>query len=98
MRNKIVVFQLILQKIDGCIFIIFGEKASTKIPLRKTSRLRKKATLTCLYETMYFELDDYPPYSDERSDISEKQINRNLRCIHGCTNCVRHTDLIIWVS
>ena len=28
-------------------------------------RLRKSATLTYLYEPMYLELDDYPPYSDK---------------------------------
>ena len=46
---------------------------------------------------MYLQLDEYPPYYDEISDISEKHINRNLRCIHGYTNCVRHTDSITWV-
>ena len=32
------------------------------------------------------------------SDIFETHINSNLRCIHGYTNCTRHTDLITWVS
>ena len=27
-----------------------------------------------------------------------QKINRNLRCSHGYTNCVRHTDSITWVS
>ena len=43
-------------------------------------------------------MDYYPPYSDKGSVIFEKHINRNLGCIHGYTNCVRHTDLITWVS
>ena len=30
--------------------------------------------------------------------IVETHFNRNLRCSHGYTNCVRHTDLITWVS
>ena len=47
---------------------------------------------------MYFQLDDYPPYSDEIPDIFEKHINRNLIYFHGYTNCVRHTDSITWVS
>ena len=47
---------------------------------------------------MYLQLDDYPPYSDKISDIFETHINSNLRCIHGYTNCIRHTDLITWVS
>ena len=54
--------------------------------------------MTCLYGTMYLQLDDYSQYSDERSDIFEKHITRNLICIHEYTNCVRHTDLITWVS
>ena len=47
---------------------------------------------------MYLQLGDYPPYSGKRSDIFETHINSNLRCIHGYTNCMRHTDLITWVS
>ena len=47
---------------------------------------------------MYLALVDYPPYSDKRSVILETHINRNLRCSHGYTNCVRYTDLITWVS
>ena len=34
----------------------------------------------------------------QKSDIFETQINSNLRCIRGYTNCMRHTDLITWVS
>ena len=79
-------------------FIIIGEKAPTHIPLSKMYRLRKISTLTCPYVTMYLQLDDYPPYSDKISDIFETHINRNLRCSHGYTNCVRHTDSITWVS
>ena len=33
-----------------------------------------------------------------KTDIFETHINSNLRCIHGYTNCMRHTDLITWVS
>ena len=66
--------------------IIIGEKASTNIPLRKMYRLRKITKLTCLYGPMYLQLDDYPPYSDEISDIFEKHINRNLICSHGYTH------------
>ena len=62
------------------------------------NRLRKSATLTCLYGPMYLQLDDYPPYYDKKSDIFETHINGNLRCIHGYTNCMRHTDLITWLS
>ena len=47
---------------------------------------------------MYLQLDDYPPYYDKKSDIFETHINSNLRCIHGYTNCMIHTDLITWVS
>ena len=60
--------------------------------------LRKSATLTCLYEPMYLQLDDYPPYFEKNPVRFETQINRNLRCSHGYTNCVRHTDFINWVS
>ena len=58
------------------------------------NRLRKNATLTYLY----VQLDEYPPYSDKKSDIFETHINSNLRCIHGYTSCMRQTDLITWVS
>ena len=61
-------------------------------------RLRKSATLTCLYGPMYLQLDEYPPYSDKISDIFETHININLRCIHGYTSFIRHTDSITWVS
>ena len=47
---------------------------------------------------MYLHLDDYPLYSGKKSDIFETHVNRNLRCIHGYTNCMRHTNLITWVS
>ena len=47
---------------------------------------------------MYLQLDDYPPYSEERSEIFEKQVHIKLRCIYGYTNCFRHTDSITWVS
>ena len=47
---------------------------------------------------MYLHLDDYPPYSGKKSDIFDTHVNSNLRCIHGYTNFMRHTDLITWVS
>ena len=47
---------------------------------------------------MYLQLDEYAPYSDKISDIFETHINRNLRCSHGYTICVIHTDFITWVS
>ena len=50
-----------IRRLTGFIYIIIGEKASTNIPLSKIYCLRKSATLTCLYGTMYLELDDYPP-------------------------------------
>ena len=37
----------------------------TNIPLNKMCRLRKSATLTCIYGTMYFEFDYNPPYSNK---------------------------------
>ena len=61
-------------------------------------RLRKSATLTCLYGPIYLELDDYPPYYDKISFIFETHINRNLRCSNVYTNFVTHTNLINWVS
>ena len=54
--------------------------------------------LTCEYGLMYLHLDDYPPYTGKNSDIFETHINSNLRCIHGYSNCMIHTDLITWVS
>ena len=48
--------------------------------------------------THVLQLDDYPPYSDNESVIFETQNNRNLRCSHGYTSYVTHTDLITWVS
>ena len=83
-----------IRKLTGFFFRIIGEKASANIPLSKMYRLRKSATLTYLYVLMYLELDDYPPYSDKRPVIFGIHINRNLRCSHGYTNCVRNTDLI----
>ena len=53
-------------KLTDFFFIIIGEKSSTNIPLSKIYRLRKSATLTCLYGPMYLELDDYPTHSDKR--------------------------------
>ena len=47
---------------------------------------------------MNLKFDDYPPYSGKKSYIFETHINKNLRCIHGYTNCMRHNDLITWVS
>ena len=54
--------------------------------------------LTCEYGLMYLHLDDYPPYTGKNSEIFETHINSNLRCIHGYSNFMRHTDLITWVS
>ena len=51
-----------IRKLTDLFFITIGEKALTNIPLRKMYRLRKSATLTHLYEPMYLELDEYPPY------------------------------------
>ena len=87
-----------IRKLTGLFFLIIGEKASTNIPLSKNYHSIKSVTLTCLYGPRYLELDDYPPYSDKRSIIFETHNNRNLRYSHGHTNCVRHTDLITWVS
>ena len=60
-------------------------------------RLGKSETQKFIYGSMYLELYDYPKYSDKISVIFETHITRNLRCSHGYTNCVRHTDLITWV-
>ena len=54
-----------IRKLTGFFFITVGEKALTNIPLRKMYRLRNNATLTRLYGPMYFELYEYPPYSDK---------------------------------
>ena len=66
-----------IRKLTDFLFILIGEKASINIPLRKMNRLRKSATLTCIYGPMYLQLDDYPPYSDKISDIFETHINSN---------------------
>ena len=87
-----------IRKLTDLFFIIIGEKASTYIPLSKIYRLRKSATLTCLYGPIYLYLDEYTPYYDKQLDIFDTHINRNLRCIHGYTNYVAHNYLITWVS
>ena len=65
-----------MSKLTDFFLIIIGEKASTKVPLRKMNWLGKNAMLTCLYGPMYLHLDDYPPYSDKKSDVFETHINR----------------------
>ena len=87
-----------IRKLTYFFLIFIGEKASTKIPMRKMYCLKKCATLTCLYGLMCLQLDDYDPYSDKISNIFDTHINSNLRCIHGYTNRVTHTDSITWVS
>ena len=87
-----------IRKSTDLFLIIIGEKYSTNIPLSKIYRLRKSATLTCLYGPMYLHLDDYPPYSDKISVIFETHINRKFRCSHVYTKFVRNTDSITWVS
>ena len=62
------------------------------------NRLKINAMLTCLYGPMYLQLDDYPLYTGKNSDIFDTHNNSNLRCIHGYSNCMRHTDLVTWVS
>ena len=54
-----------IRKLMGLSFKNIGEKASTNITLRKMYRLIKIAILTRLYQPIYLELDDYPPYSDK---------------------------------
>ena len=54
-----------IRKLTDLFFITIGGKASINIILRKMYRLRKSATLTCLYGPIYLQLDDYPPYSDK---------------------------------
>ena len=58
-----------IRKLTDLFFIIIGEKASANVPLRKIYCLRKITKLTCLYGPMYLQLNDYPPYSDEKSGI-----------------------------
>ena len=98
MKKCCVVSTDFIRKLTDLFFIIIGEKASTKIPLSKLYCLKEIAALKCLYGSMYLQLFDYPTYYDKRSDIFETHIDRNLRCSHGYTNCVRHTDSISWVS
>ena len=86
-----------IRKLTDFFFITIGEKPSKNIPLSKIYRLRKSATLTCIYGTMYLDLDEYPPYSDKISVIFDTHMNRNLRCSHIYTNFVTYTDLITWV-
>ena len=62
-----------IRKLTDLFFRTIGEKILTNIPLSKMYRLRKSATLTSPYGPMYLELDDYPIYSDKRSDIFETQ-------------------------
>ena len=42
-------------------------------------------------------MDENHLYSDKILVIFDTHININLRCSHGYTNCVIHTDLITWV-
>ena len=88
----------LIKKLTYLLFIMIGEKASTNIPLNKTYYLRKMAKLTCLYVLVYLPLDDYPPYSDEQSDIFEAKINKSSRFIHGNTYHNENNVLITWVS
>ena len=60
--------------------------------------VKKSATLTCPNRSMYLQLDNYPPYYDKKLDVFETHNNRNLRCIHGCTDYIAHNDFITWVS
>ena len=53
--------------------------------------------LTCRYGPMYLPLDEFPPYSDKKSDIFEANTNKEFRCIHGYTNHDEHNVLITWV-
>ena len=55
-----------ITKLTDEFFIIIGGRASTNIPLNKMYCVRKIERLTFLYVPMYLQLDDYPPYSDER--------------------------------
>ena len=87
-----------IRKLTDLFFVFIGEKSSANIPMSKLYSLRKSVTLKYLYGSMCFHLDEYPPYSDKRSDIFGTHINRNLICSHVYTNWVRHTDLITWVS
>ena len=42
-----------IRKLTDLFFITIGETSSTNIPLGKIYRLRKSATLKCLYGPMY---------------------------------------------
>ena len=57
-------------------FIIIGEKVSTEIPLSKMYCFKKSATLTHLYEPMYLELDDYPPYFDKNQSFLRHKLTK----------------------
>ena len=59
--------------------------------------LRKMAKLNILYGPMHLPLDDYPPYSDKKSDIFEAKINKEFRCIHGYINHDERNVLNTWV-
>ena len=87
-----------IRKLTDLFLITIDEKSSTNILLSKMYCLRKSSTLKFLYGPIYLELNDYHTYSDTRSVIFLTHINRNLICSPGYINCVRCTDLIIWVS
>ena len=96
--ESFMVFQPISSKKIRFYFSLSSVKSIDKRSLEQNVSLKKIATLTCLYGPMYLELDDYPQYSDLKSVIFDTHINRNLRFIHGYTNCVAHNYLITWVS
>ena len=66
-----------IRKSTDFFFITIGEKESTNTPLRKIYRLRKSATLTRLYGTMYLELDDYPLYYDKNVSFFRHTLTEN---------------------
>ena len=86
------------QKIDGFLFHYHGWKSLNKKSLEKNVSLNKNCNTDMSIWTHVLTIEWISPIFWKKAVIFETQINRNLRCSHGYTNCVINTDLITWVS
>ena len=66
-----------ISKLTDLFFITIVEKSSTNTLLSKMYRLRKGATLTCLFEPMYLEVIDYHQYYDQYQSFLRHTLTEN---------------------
>ena len=59
---------------------------------------KENSPLIKKFGPMYIDFDEYPPYSGRISEIFEKNVNEDIKCVHGYAYSSGKQKICTWVN